>query len=158
MLFIANPLKYIFNNFKCVCINLTCILRRKYFDKKLHIYLQREMQSNPSVFVEFFENTSIVYVCIWGPSDGVCYLLNRIPNWISVLGSAFEYTSLWAKTPKNRFKSIWTLGPFLKWSVQIAHYFGYSSDCAELCGRAISVKTLKICSNWLDYNFYQNAI
>ena len=43
-------------------MNLTCILK-KILDKKLHIriYLQREMQSNLSVFVEFFKNTSIVY-------------------------------------------------------------------------------------------------
>ena len=53
---------------------------------------------------------------------------------------------------KHRFlKSIWKLGTFSQWPAQITLYFGYSSDCAELCG---SVKPVKIGWNWLDYNFY----
>ena len=62
-------------------MNLTCILQ-KILDKKLHIhiYLQREMQSNLSVFVEFFENTSIVYYSkyVFGRTSDESRLLNRL--------------------------------------------------------------------------------
>ena len=61
-------------------MNLTCILQ-KILDKKLHIriYLQREMQSNLSVFVEFFENTSIVYYrYVFGRTSDESRLLNRL--------------------------------------------------------------------------------
>ena len=61
-------------------MNLTCILK-KILDKKLHIriYLQREMQSNLSVFVEFFKNTSIVYyMYLEGLVMRVGYLTNLL--------------------------------------------------------------------------------
>ena len=60
-------------------MNLTCILE-KILDKKLHIriYLQREMQSNLSVFVEFFKNTSIVYYMVFGRPSDESRLLNRL--------------------------------------------------------------------------------
>ena len=77
-------------------MNLTCILK-KILDKKLHIriYLQREMQSNLSVFVEFFKNTSIVYyMYLEGLLSDESRLFNRLAQfrfWKVLFNKVFLY-------------------------------------------------------------------
>ena len=76
---------------------------------------------------------------MWAKNAQNCTINNACDYWLlpSTMGQDPE---------KIDFKYIWMMGPFSKWPAQIALYFGYSGDCAELCGFSKTCKNRqKLC-------------